>query len=279
MLWRTDLGSATLYAIADGWGTRDPHQWFVAGTPEDWENHPEHLDDQGLLPTSFGCFLFDDGKQLVMIDTGFGLNAPEIPGGEAGHMPEALDRLGIQPAEVSAVVHTHLHPDHILGDLDREKKPFFPNAEVHTLAREIEYWRSGENERSPNVMGVIEPLEEAGALRIVDSARQVLPRVTMVESFGHTPGHTSILVSGYERSVMISGDVIHNPVQCTHPEWSVRLDVDPREAAQTRAGFLADLAESRVPMASGHYPRPGFGRIVSDGAVWRFQPLPVELID
>lgn len=280
MLWKTDLGSATLYAIQDGWGTRDPHDWFVGPTHEDWKAMADHLDTAGNLPTSFGCFLFDDGEQLVMIDTGYGLNAPPIPGGgEAGHMPRALDRLGVTPADVNVVVHTHLHPDHFLGDVDGAGKPFFPNAIYQIHARELVHWRSGADQASDTVRSVVEPLEAAGALRAVDTGGRLMAGVTMVETFGHTPGHASILLSGQQRSVMISGDVTYNPIHCIHPEWGLRLDVDPEQAAETRARFFADLAESGIPMAAGHYPRPGFGRIVSDGAVWRFLPLPVELID
>jgi glyoxylase-like metal-dependent hydrolase (beta-lactamase superfamily II) len=278
MLWKTQIGSATLYAIEDGWSKRDPHEWFIGSTPEAWEGQSQHLDSDGRLAVSYGCFLLDDGSRLVMIDTGFGLNAPEIPGGEAGHMPEGLARVGVAPTDISDVVHTHLHPDHILGDLNRETSPFFPNAVVHTYARELSYWRSRVNERSGLVMSVVDPLETAGVLRSVDSSGPVLPGVTMVETFGHTPGHTSILINSRDEQVMISGDVSHNPIHAIHPEWSIGPDIDKEAAAETRARFFAELAESGVPMAAGHYYRPGFGRVVSDGSVLRFEALPVTVI-
>ena len=176
------------------------------------------------------------------------------------------------------VVHTHLHPDHILGDLDRDRAPFFPNATVHTLSREEAYWRSGVNERSGVVMSVVEPLETAGVLRVVDQAGPVLPGISMVETFGHTPGHTSILIRSGEQAVMVTGDVSHSPIHTIHPEWSIGPDIDKEAAAVTRARFFADMAESGIPMAAGHYYRPGFGRIVSDSGHLRFEPLPVTEI-
>ena len=279
MLWKTQVGSATLYAIEDGWATRDPHEWFIGSTPEAWERHGDHLDADGRLPVSFGCFLYDDGTRLVMVDAGYGLNAPEIPGGEGGHMPEGLQRLGVAPSEVSDVVHTHLHPDHILGDIDEHQSLFFPNATVHTHAREIGYWRSGVDGRSEIVMSVVGPLDSAGALRVVGAAGTVLPGISMVETFGHTPGHTSILIRSADEAVMIVGDVSHSPIQASYPEWNVGPDTDKETAALTRARLFAELADSGTPMAAGHYYRPGFGRIVSDSGNLRFEPLPVFVID
>jgi glyoxylase-like metal-dependent hydrolase (beta-lactamase superfamily II) len=279
VLWETQVGSATLYAIEDGWATRDPHEWFIGSTPEAWEGHTQHLNADGRLPVSYGCFLWDDGTRLVMIDAGFGSNAPEMPGGEAGHMPEGLNRIGVAPSDVNDVVHTHLHPDHILGDLNRDQSPFFPNAAVHTLAREEAYWRSGVDDRTGIVMSVVDPLDTAGLLRVVDRAGPVLPGISMVETFGHTPGHTSILISSGDQAVMITGDVSHSPIHTIHPEWNVGADIDKEAAAVTRARFFAEMAESGTPMAAGHYYRPGFGRIVSDTGRLRFEPLPVTVVD
>jgi glyoxylase-like metal-dependent hydrolase (beta-lactamase superfamily II) len=193
-------------------------------------------------------------------------------------MPESLQRLGVAPADVDTVVHTHLHPDHFLGDLDSSGNPFFPEASYQVHARELEHWRNGSDRVAEVARSVIEPLQETGALRAVEAGGRLVDGVSLVETFGHTPGHLSVLVRGDERSVMISGDVTYNPVHCAHPEWGLLLDVDPEEAAITRSRLFSELAESGVPMAAGHYPRPGFGRVVADGAVWRFVPLPVELI-
>jgi len=78
---------------------------------------------------------------------------------------------------------------------------------------------------------------------------------------------------------MITGDVSHSPIHTIHPEWNIALDIDKEAAAESRARFFSDLAESGTPMAAGHYYRPGFGRIVADSGRLRFEPLPVSVID
>lgn len=277
MLWKTGVGSMTVYAIEDGWTVRDPHEWFIGSTPAAWVGHEQHLTSDGLLPVSFGCFLVDTGTRLVMIDTGFGVHAPDMAVGEAGRMPAGLVALGVAPSDVTDVVHTHLHPDHILGDLDADRAPFFPNATVWTHTAELAYWRSGDDPRSQIVMSVVGPLDAAGVVA-TSAGGVVLPGISMVETFGHTPGHTSILLSSGDEAVMIAGDICHSPMQVIHTDWNIGPDVDKEAAAVTRQRFFADLAESGTPVAGGHLYRPGFGRIVSRNDHLVFEALPVTEI-
>jgi glyoxylase-like metal-dependent hydrolase (beta-lactamase superfamily II) len=112
-------------------------------------------------------------------------------------------------------------------------------------------------------------------LSIVESAGEILPGITMVETFGHTPGHTSILVRSGDDAVMISGDVCHSPMQAIHTDWNIGFDIDKPTAAATRKRFFEDLARSGIPMAGGHLYRPGFGRILSEDGVLTFHALDV----
>ena len=275
MLWKTSVGSVTLYALEDGYSIRDPHEFFLGSTPDAWEGHEEHLREDGRMYNSYGCFLVDDGSRKILIDTGFGVNAPEMPNGEGGWLPGALESLGVSPGDVSDVVFTHLHPDHLLGSVDTDYRPFYPNATAWTLEREAAYWQSGVDDRGPIVKPAVDGLEEAGVLSRVAAAGEILPGITMVETFGHTPGHTSILVRSGEEAVMISGDLWHSPMQTIHTDWNIGFDIDKPMTAATRKRFFEDLERSGIPVAGGHLYRPGFGRIVSESGVLTFSPLPV----
>jgi glyoxylase-like metal-dependent hydrolase (beta-lactamase superfamily II) len=277
MLWKTTIGSTVLYAIEDGWSHRDPHTWFIGSTPEAWVGHEEHLTAESLLPVAYGCFLIDDGERLVMVDTGFGVNASPMDNGEAGRMPAGLASLGYAPTDVTDVVHTHLHPDHILGDLETDMStPFFANATYWTLRAEADYWLSGVNERSHIVAPIVEALQTADVLSVVETVGSILPDIEMVPTFGHTPGHTSILVSAGDDAVMIAGDVTHSPMQVIHTNWNIGPDIDKEAAAESRAKFFEDMAATGIPVAGGHWYRPGFGRIATREGRLTFQALPVE---
>ena len=87
---------------------------------------------------------------------------------------------------------------------------------------------------------------------------------------GHTPGHVCVHVqSGNDRAVM-SGDLMHHPLQCAEPDWNSCFCVDPIQSAATRREFLATHAETPTLVMPAHFPTPGAGRVVEMGETWRF---------
>lgn len=274
MLWRTEVGTATLYGIQDGHSDRDPLEYLLGSTPAALAEHRALLNDDGTMPNSFSCYIFDTGAAIVMIDTGFGHNVPE--GRSGGNMPAGLDALGIHPGDVDHVVFTHLHPDHILGSLDRSGAPFFTNATHWTLRREFDHWRHGTDDRSTGIARVATALDDAGALNAVEEPGQVVPGVTTIATYGHSPGHTAVRVSSGDESVLIVGDVTFTPIQLDHPDWNVPFDGDPDLAAKTRTELFDELARSGARFAAGHYGWPGFGRVVETADGRRYQRLDVE---
>lgn len=276
MTWKIEVGRAVLFGIRDGGSQRDPHQALIGSTPEAWSGYEHFLDEDGTLPNSFTCYLFDSGTELVMIDTAFGLNGED--GADQGHMPAALDRLGVSPASVDHVVFTHLHPDHILGSLDRAQAPFFANAIHWTLNREVEHWRKGSDERSRGIATVVDALDGAGVLRSVDEPGTVTPGVSTMAAYGHTPGHTAVRVSSGDAEVVIAGDATFSPIQIRYTDWAFPRDVDPEAAAVTRAAFFDELASRGTPFAAGHYRQPGYGRVTVTPQGRSYEALPVTQI-
>ena len=274
MLWRTGVGTATLHGIQDGRTDRDPLAYLIGSTPETLAPFAGLLNADGTMPNSFSCYLFDTGSSLVMVDTGFGLNVPAGRGG--GNMPLALDALGVSPQEVDHVVFTHLHPDHILGSLDTAGTPLFENAVHWTLRREIDHWRAGTDERATGIARVANALDDAGVLNATEDPGQVVPGVTTVAAYGHSPGHTTVRVSSGDESVLIVGDATFTPIQLDQPDWNVPFDGDKDQAARTRAELYDSLAASGEPFAAGHYDWPGFGRIAVTPDGRRYEALPVS---
>ena len=275
-VWRIEVGGSTLYGIRDGSTLRDPHEYLIGSTPEAWVGYEHYLTADKQMCNSFSCYLFDTGSELVMIDTGFGFNVPE--GMDAGDMPSALEALGVSPGTIDHVVFTHLHPDHILGSLDDQQAPFFPNATHWTLTREVEHWRSQSDERSIGIARVANTLDGAGVLHITDEPGVVVPGVTQMATYGHSPGHTAIRLASRDSEVVIAGDVTFSPVQIEYTDWAFPLDVDADQAADTRAEFFDQLAATGTPFVAGHYDQPGYGRVVVTAAGREFEPLTVTRV-
>lgn len=272
MIWEARFGEMRLYAISDGWFSIHPGDFLPGSDPEEWRRHPEHLDDQGRIRINLGCFLLI-GRSTVMIDTGIGPLPPPGSDHRGGRLPEALGRLGMDPSEVEAVVHTHLHYDHFGGDLTPEGEPAFPSATYYVHRRELDHWTS----MGGPVAERFFPLVEAGRVETVDGDADVAPGVTMVETPGHTPGHVSVAALSQGRRTYITGDVTHHPMQLRHPEWNVAADVDPAMAASTRRRMFDLLSAPGLLTAAGHYPPPGLGSIRADDGVRVF--IPAEAVE
>ncbi len=225
------------------------------------------------MVNSFSCYLFATGSNLIVIDTGFGVHAPD--GMNAGHMPEELAALGISAADVSHVVFTHMHPDHILGSIDADDSPFFANATHWTLAREVDHWGITSDQRAPAAQRVIGALEGAGVLNATEEPTSVVPGVDRFATFGHSPGHTSIRLSSGDDELVIAGDLMWTPAQIDSPEWTSPFDGDSEEAVQTRTRFIDDMAGSGTPFLTGHFDQPGYGRLVATAGGRRYEALPV----
>lgn len=276
MIWKIEIGTVVLYGIRDGATNRDPLEYLIGSTPEAWSGYEHFLNADGTMPNSYSCYLVDTGSAWVMIDAGFGFNAPD--GSNAGDMPGALETLGVAPPDIDHVVFTHLHPDHILGSLAADGVPLFGNAPHWTLVREVKHWRSGTDDRSRSITQVADALDEAALLNAVDEPGQVVPGVTTVAAYGHTPGPTAVRVSSGEDELIIVGDLTFSPVQIHYPEWAFPFDVDKPAAATTRAEFFEMLADASTPFAAGHYAQPGYGRIVVTAAGRKYEALPVERV-
>jgi len=277
MIWKIKIGTATLYGIRDGGSDRDPIEYLIGSTPEALADYRRYLNDDGTMHNSFSCYLFDTGSTMIMVDTGFGFNAPQ--GADAGDMPAGLAALGVSPAAIDHVVFTHLHPDHILGSLDSEGAPLFVNATHWTLNREVDFWRAGTDERARGIARVADTLDSAGVLNTVAEPGPVVRGVSTVAKYGHTPGHTAVRVSSGDDAVVIAGDVTFSQIQIDHTDWSFPFDVDKPAAALTRAAFFDSLADSGTPFVAGHYEHPGYGRIVVTSGGRRYEALPVQQID
>ena len=276
MIWEAQVGEATLFAIEDGWSIRDPFAMFIDTDEEVWATHPEFLDDDRLR-VSFGCFLLrSQSGEYSLIDTGMGGDADLPHDAKAGQLLAALDHLGVNAGDIARVVHTHLHPDHMGGDII-DGAPTFPGATHWTHAKELEFWRAKLHPASDKVLADMDIIHDAGLLEVITEDRQVVEGLTMIESFGHTPGHTSVMVASENERAYIAGDLTHHPLQAVH-NWNVVYDIDPDAAAETRAKMFDQLADSGVLLAAGHYPRPGMGRIVSDEGFRVFTPAAVRKV-
>ena len=213
---------------------------------------------------STNVFLVKTPEQTILIDTGFGTV-----------IFDKMSDLGVEPEDIDVVLITHLHGDHI-GGLQRNGTALFPNAKVYVSSREHEYFT-----RTQVNQGAVTALAAYGSNVITfepsqlgSTLRELLPGITAIANYGHTPGHTVFLVQNGGARLIIAGYFLHVAlVQFPNPDISATFDVDPTAAAASRRQILAWAAANRVPIAGMHIVYPGIGIVEAEGNGYRFIPV------
>lgn len=267
MTWKLDCGSYTLFIIEDGYYWRDPKTYHPEAGEHDWRFHPRN--EHGQVRLNFGCYVITNGDRTIMVDSGIGQMGKE--GMVTGLMPAAVDALGIDRDTVETVVYTHLHYDHI-GGIRRDGKFVFPKARHVFHTREWEHWRAMDDDLGAAVRMLMPPVFDADVVDMIDSDTEILPGVTAVETFGHTPGHMSVSIISDGTRTLVGGDVSNHPFQVEHPHWSLPVDSDHDLSATTRDRIFESIKDTGTTFLAGHYPMPGVGEIVTDDTVRVFQP-------
>lgn len=217
-----------------------------------------HLDDT-TLPLGVDALLVREPGRTILIDTGLG---PKV----GGALPRSLALAGVDPAAITDVLVTHAHGDHVGGLVTADGALAFPNAAVRMSATEWAWMRS-----KPENAALVQAISP----RIVTFAAgdQVAPGIRSVPLSGHTPGHVGYEIASGGQRLLDIGDTAHSAViSLGHPEWIIGYDTDPDGGRDRRKAELAVLAASGERVFAPHFPFPGTGRIVRDGAAYAWRP-------
>ena len=218
----------------------------------------------GFMHTANAFLIRASGKNYL-VDTGTGAG---------GIIIEKIKKLGVQPEQVDAVLITHLHGDHF-GSLQKDGKAVFPKAKIYLSAKEREYFtKTNVNE------GAVAALAPYGSSVITfepgdlgSKLKALLPGITPIASYGHTPGHTIYLVENGKDKLIIAGDFLHVAlVQFPAPDISASYDMDKSAAAASRRQVLDYAAKNKIPIGGMHVVYPGVGSVAADGNGYRFTP-------
>ncbi|WP_005033272.1 MBL fold metallo-hydrolase [Holophaga foetida] len=232
------------------------------------------LGGPGPVATSVNAFLVDTGKHRILVDAG-GTSAWGI-----GYLAERLQKAGVNPESIGAVLITHLHGDHVGGLLTPEGKRAFPKAQVRLSQAEHDFWMDPATEASlpesrkpmmKAIKAMIATYQAEGAYHPFAPGEAPFTGVKAIPTPGHTPGHTSYAFGHGRNAFWAIGDIIHfGKVQFAKPAVTVTFDTDSPRAAATRLDLWERAAKGKVVMGGSHLAFPGMGRIEkrSEGFAW-----------
>ena len=218
------------------------------------------------LSIYFAPLVLNTGGKLVVVDTGNGPVANVNSKGAAGQFAANLVAAGFDPKAVDMVVISHFHTDHVNGLLAADGTPAFPNAEVLVPSVEWKFWMDdGEMSRATpgRMQGLFKNnrnIFEAALKKKVtpyEWGKEAAPGLLAVESVGHTPGHTSYVLSSGSGKVFVQSDVTNNPNPfATNPGWHGFFDQDADVAEKTRRRVYDMVVAEKLQVQGFHYPFP-----------------------
>ncbi|MAP94190.1 MAG: MBL fold metallo-hydrolase [Ponticaulis sp.] len=255
------IGDLEATALLDG-GFTMPVSESPFAAEQTAEEISAALEDAGVesatLSLALHPLLVKTPDGVILFDSGTG-------GPPAGALMSSLDDAGIDPADVTDILISHSHFDHVGGLATSGGELIFPNATIRMSAPEWEFMQA--NEQQAILVGAITPKVET-----FEPDAEIIPGVvTAVEVAGHTPGHSAFRLGAGDDTLLYIGDSMHHYViSVQHPGWKIAFDTDEPTARASREALLAELAESGEPIYAFHFPFPGIGHIemADDGFVY-----------
>jgi glyoxylase-like metal-dependent hydrolase (beta-lactamase superfamily II) len=275
------IGDATVEAVLDGEFALHRSIPYPEVDDARWAAYEHLLRDGEQVVNQLGGYLIRTDDRVVLVDLGFG--PTQVPTWESGKFLDSLKQLSVSPDDVTDVLLTHLHFDHI-GWAAVNGDPVFPRATHRCHERDWAWFTGPDHVDNPAMFGPEAGLSEfpaematAGKLAAIEhlverwSGRMpILPGLEIVECPGHTPGTTAIRFSSGDESVMFTGDISHHQSELVEPDWHFAADMSPAQADASRRKLLPELADTAPIVAGAHFWNFSMGKVVRtpDGFGW-----------
>ena len=279
---RWQIGDVRISRVVEIEGSSPGTFFFKDATPEKLLQHawlkPHFMTDDGRLIASIHAFVVESQGKTIVVDTCVGNDKQRDVKAwnmRKGKFLEDMAEAGFPREKVTTVLCTHLHVDHVGWNTmlkDGKWTPTFPNARYLIGKKEYEYWSTQADGGDRQIQNdSVRPILDAGLADLVKRTHKITSEVYLEPTPGHTPGHVSVHIASKGEEAVITGDLMHHPVQCAEPSWASNFDVDADKARVTRRAFLEKYKGGKVLVLGTHFATPTAGRLSADGRGYRFR--------
>jgi glyoxylase-like metal-dependent hydrolase (beta-lactamase superfamily II) len=241
------FGELELFVVSDGTFRLDGGAMFGTIPKVLWER-TNPADDRNRILMGLNCLLIRTPTENILVDTGLGNAYDEkfafLYGVDKSQteLLRSLAAAGVQAADISKVILTHLHFDHGGGNCFQEGngefKPTFPNAVYYINQGELAYAKDPDPRSSPSYLPhTWEPLEKRGQVALTSGDEEIASGVTVLAAPGHTPNHQIVTVRSGEMTACFLADLVPTPSHLkTH--YVMGFDLDPLTTMKNKEPVL-----------------------------------------
>ncbi|ASZ11600.1 MBL fold metallo-hydrolase [Chitinophaga pendula] len=279
---RFSLGELELTVVTDGYLHMSPVQpSFAPGIDSAVVNQllRESFRPTDAIDLGMNILVIRKGERRILVDTGAGAGF----GPKSGWLPRTLEDAGIRPENITDIVFSHAHPDHIGGLFRQDGSLVFPHAKLYLSALEYNFWTGDHPDFSHSKFPDKQQLSQMIAdirktlvalrprLHLFEDGDELLGCIRLELAAGHTPGHTLVHIFSGGRELVHIADLLHSDVLLfPHPEWGFFGDTDFNQAVATRHQVLARLVERGESVFAYHLAWPGLGHVRKKGATYEW---------
>jgi glyoxylase-like metal-dependent hydrolase (beta-lactamase superfamily II) len=280
------VGDVQIARIAEIYGFEDNMSMLLKDATAEFVKQfawlrPHFATPEGLMILSFQCFVLRSQGRNVMIDTCIGSDRKreyDVFCNLKTTFLEDLAAAGFPAESINAVLCTHLHFDHVGWNtrlVDGKWVPTFPQARYLFGQKEYDHWvhmrNTGGYHDFEHMHDSIDPVIEAGLVDFITPDYRVTDEVTLFPTPGHTPGHVSVLIRSRGEEAVITGDMLHHPIQFIEPQRHGNFDMDKDQGGRTRQAFVDRFSDTGTLIIGSHFAEPTSGWIVRDGNSWKLR--------
>jgi glyoxylase-like metal-dependent hydrolase (beta-lactamase superfamily II) len=274
------LGDLELHLlIADRWKA-DGGLMFGVVPKVMWERQ-KPADGNNMIDCACVCLVVRMNGRVIVCETGIGNKLSEKRAQQVAlREPESLlhhmNRLGIRPDEVDAVVTTHLHWDHAGGltrrNAEGEVELTFKRARHFVQRSEWDYALQPDvRSKASYITDDFTPLADGNDLvEFLDGDAEVLPGVHLRHVGGHTPGSQVLVLQSGELACAVTGDLVCQTPHLRVP-WNMAADLDPIRVFQEKARLFEEAEKHRWLLILSHDADQPAGYL-EEGGRWRPEP-------